>query len=72
MQYKLGQFLGRYLGHFGGKFSGQTKFIEWPLRFIADPRGRDIGDAAPADVLKTVFKKERDSLRRTDSVQGEK
>ena len=25
-------------------------------RFIADPRGRDIGDVAPADVLKTVFK----------------
>ena len=26
-------------------------------KFIADPRGRDIGDVAPADVLKTVFKK---------------
>ena len=26
-------------------------------KFIADPRGRDIGDVAPSDVLKTVFKK---------------
>ena len=70
MQYKLGQFLGRYLGHFGGKFSGQTKFIEWPLRFIADPRGRDIGDVAPADVLKTVFKVVLHPILMPDLISG--
>ena len=30
-------------------------------KFIADPRGRDIGDVAPSDVLKTVFEKRKDN-----------